>query len=67
MLVSSVSLTDSKTVFNTRTKSSEPSNSISNTPNNLITEKQSKLFDSINEWKFFCHAQIEKGNFDIIV
>ena len=25
-----------------------------------------KLFDSINEWKYFCHKQISKGNFDII-
>ena len=30
-------------------------------------DKQSKLFDSINEWKYFCHSQIEKGIFDVIV
>jgi hypothetical protein len=24
------------------------------------------LFNSINEWKNFCHSQMDKGNFDII-
>lgn len=28
--------------------------------------KLPQLYDSINEWKFFCHKQIVKGNLDII-
>lgn len=29
-------------------------------------DKQNKMFDAINEWKNFCHSQIEKGKFDVI-
>ncbi len=31
-----------------------------------LDNKLPQLYDSINEWKFFCHKQIEKGNLDII-
>lgn len=27
---------------------------------------QNRIFDVINEWKNFCHHQIEQGKFDII-
>lgn len=26
-----------------------------------------KVFENINEWKYFCHKQIEKGNLDIVL
>ena len=28
-------------------------------------DNQEKLFESINEWKEFCHHQIEQGKLDI--
>lgn len=34
-----------------------------------ITKKENetaKIFDSINEWKIFCHKQIANGKLDII-
>lgn len=31
-----------------------------------VADKQSGIFDAINEWKNFCHAQIEQGKFDVI-
>ena len=74
MLVSAISLSSCNTVFNTRINSRGGDNSagtaqinsdsfVSNTKEN----DRKKLFDSINEWKYFCHEQIKKGNFDVIV
>lgn len=31
-----------------------------------LDNKLPQLYDSINEWKFFCHKQIVKGNLDVI-
>ena len=74
MQVSAVSTNSTKTVFNTRAgnrinenhretglASTKPSSKNSNIIN------RNKLFDSINEWKLFCHRQIEKGNLDVII
>lgn len=33
---------------------------------NPLTENKVKIFELINEWKDFCHHQIECGKFDII-
>ena len=73
MQVSAVSINSSNSVFNTkasnRTWDSYQDASLKvSTPKAVSTkEKQEKLFNSINEWKNFCHAQIEKGNFDVII
>lgn len=70
MQVSAVSFNSANTVFNTRANNRILDNYTEtsfgfNTPQN-ITEDRAKLFDSINEWKYFCHSQIEKGHLDII-
>ena len=72
MLVSAISSNSCQTVFNTSNKTGGADcytdtvfNSLNSRKNTL--DKQSRIFDSINEWKYFCHEQIEKGNFDIIV
>lgn len=72
MRVSAVSANCGQTVFNTRIKNTGRENfnntargSLSETPDE-ISENQVKLFDAINEWKNFCHRQIEQGKFDII-
>ena len=74
MQVSAVSANSSKTVFNTKANNRAGdentgisfSNLDSFSKNNKINDRN-KLFDSINEWKYFCHSQIEKGNLDVIV
>lgn len=71
MLVSAISA-NNNTVFNTRVNSrggdsyTETALSFLNS-NSQAASKQSKIFDSINEWKNFCHKQIEQGKFDVIV
>lgn len=73
MQVSAVSINSSNSVFNTKASnrnwdSYKEANLKISTPKAVSNkEKQSKLFDSINEWKNFCHAQIEKGNLDVII
>lgn len=70
MLVSAVSASSFQTVFNTGIKglkeqSDAASKGLSDTPDN--TQKDSpSIFDSINEWKYFCHEQILQGKLDII-
>ena len=64
MLVSAVSSNSLKTVFNTRIKTNE-NVIINETPDKTLEEKSS-IFDSINEWKTFCHEQILQGKLDII-
>ena len=73
MLVSAVSASSLKTVFNTGIKKQIKDNSNDNafvyfndSPGNITVENQMKIFESINEWKNFCHNQIEQGKFDII-
>lgn len=34
---------------------------------NNNTKDLSKIYESINEWKLFCHKQIAKGKLDIII
>lgn len=72
MQVSAVSANSSKTVFNTKANKAGEENigiSFSNletsTKNNKVDSRKD-LFNSINEWKYFCHSQIEKGYLDII-
>ncbi len=73
MLVSAISA-NNQTVNNIRVNSrggdnvSETSyNYINSFAGKMSADRQSRLFDSINEWKYFCHRQIEKGNLDLIV
>ena len=70
MLVSAISLSSSQTVFNTRSFNYDNAEITSNYSSQYYkqntTNNREKLFDLINEWKFFCHSQIEKGYFDII-
>ena len=71
MLVSAISA-NNNTFFNTRVNSrggeayTETALSFLNSNSQSTSNKQSKLFDSINEWKNFCHKQIEQGKFDVI-
>ena len=71
MLVSAITSNSCQTVFNTNSKVKNTEcytdtafNSLNSRKN--VSEKQNRLFDSINEWKYFCHHQIEQGKFDII-
>ena len=72
MLVSAVSASSFKTVFNTRIKNNDNKNIadtasvvLNNTPENTNTDSVN-IFDPINEWKNFCHKQILQGKLDII-
>lgn len=70
MLVSAVSANNIQTVFSTRIKNQDSAMKeafkvVSETPEN-VTEEKNSIFDSINEWKYFCHEQILKGKMDII-
>ena len=73
MQVSAVSINSSKTIFNTKAnnragdENTEISFSNLNSSKNSKIDNRSTLLESINEWKYFCHSQIEKGNFDVIV
>lgn len=73
MQVSAVSANSSKTVFNTKANNRAGDEGTGISFNNLEAssknnklENKDKLFDTINEWKYFCHSQIEKGKFDVI-
>lgn len=72
MLVSAVSANSSQTVFNTRMKNDGSETNTVITPKTFKDspsepkETQAELFERINEWKYFCHKQIEQGKFDII-
>lgn len=74
MQVSTVSTNSVKNVFNTRANSRSVDNHTETSKSyinplqnkNSKTNDRNKLFESINEWKYFCHEQIEKGNLDII-
>lgn len=72
MLVSAISYNSCQTVFNTGAKAKSGDCFVDTVFNSLnsrksVSDKQNKLFDSINEWKNFCHSQIEQGKLDIIV
>ena len=74
MLVSAISSSSCKSLSNLRINSRGGENctelalnDLSSISTNNQSENKSKIFDSINEWKYFCHAQIEKGNLDVIV
>lgn len=74
MLVSTISSGANQTVFNTRATKQKDESYYKTVLDYLHSYSASKnisnrnrIFDCINEWKYFCHYQIEKGNFDIIV
>ena len=75
MQVSTVTANSSRTVFNTKAsnKTWDNFNKVDakferlNSSKISSVDNKSKMYDSINEWKNFCHAQIEKGNFDVII
>lgn len=72
MQVSAVSTNSFSKVFNTKANNRSGDNYsetalCGNLYSDTVLENKNKLFDSINEWKYFCHAQIEKGNFDVII
>ncbi len=72
MQVSAVSANSSRTVFNTKANRTGDDNTgiafsnLEASSQNSKVENRDKLFNSINEWKNFCHRQIEKGYLDII-
>ena len=41
-------------------------NSIPNKSKKATNNDKLKIYNSINEWKDFCHKQILKGNLDVI-
>ena len=67
MLVSAVSRNSIQTVFSTRIKAQEKvaKSFLNETPDKPM-EDNGSIFDSINEWKSFCHEQILQGKLDII-
>lgn len=72
MQVSAVSANTTKAVLNTKVNSRGSEyyiefalNNLNSYPKNESNNK-SNLYDSITEWKNFCHAQIEKNNLDIM-
>ena len=72
MRVSAVTLSSQQTFFNTKINSRKANKNQSLTSKSLKTTSKTnlkdyeKLYDSINEWKYFCHQQIEKGKLNII-
>ena len=73
MQVSVVSTNTLGAVFNTKANSRnsneyflETSLNSTDTYSKTVADKQNDVYNSIFEWKNFCHSQIEKGYFDII-
>ncbi len=78
MLVSAVNANlfqSKKIVESTNTKNNPVSteenadtvfNSLPNSSKKATGVEKKRLYDSINEWKFFCHKQILNGKFDVI-
>ena len=74
MLVSAISTNNSQAIFNINVNSRggeispETLPDVTNLNNTKPTKKELiKTYSNINEWKNFCHYQIEKGNFNVIV
>ena len=73
MLVSAVSANSFQTIYKKKVNRKGVENyietlnsSINSLPKNPVKNNRAELFDSINEWKYFCHAQIASGKLDII-
>lgn len=72
MRVSAVSLNSQQTFFNIKnsrkvnSNNSEPASKALKNPSKTDFQKNNKIYDSINEWKYFCHQQIEQGKLNII-
>lgn len=71
MQVSAVLANSFSSVFNTRAshRNFDGYVDFSNTYLNSLTKQQEEkrnVYDSINEWKNFCHSQIAKGHLDVI-
>ena len=39
---------------------------VSYSKKNQADAEEQKMFEAINEWKYFCHQQILNGNLDVI-
>ena len=71
MRVSAVSLNSQQTFFNIKNSrkvknNNEPASKALKNPSKTNSQNNSKIYDSINEWKYFCHQQIEQGKLNII-
>ena len=71
MQVSAISMNYYRAYYNQKINSRGNDNIESSKPNTSTPVQKSndnkeKLFESINEWKNFCHKQIEQGRLDII-
>ena len=72
MLVSAISSNPVQIVrannSETTTKGNEANDTAFNSLNSYIKRfETAKMYDSINEWKDFCHKQILNGNLDVII
>ena len=74
MLVSAISVSDNIVNFalpqnNVSQKDADPSsNSFTSSSSKMSSEESVyKLFENINEWQHFCHAQISGKKLDVIV
>lgn len=71
MLVSAKSSNSSQIILSSTIKAkatgeTDKDSLVSNPKKESSMPNQDKIFDVINEWKNFCHHQIEQGKFDII-
>lgn len=71
MRVSAISMNYYRAYYNQKINSrgndnTEISKTNSSNPSQKNNDNKEKIFESINEWKNFCHSQIEQGKLDII-
>jgi len=75
MLVSAISVNRCSNVWNYNLKKNTDNDNICDTTFNSLTpyskkngldKNRANVYESINEWKNFCHAQISKGKLDVI-
>ena len=73
MRVSAITLSSQQTFSNTKINNSRradskqaPASKALKNPSKMDSQKNNKIYDSINEWKYFCHQQIEQGKLNII-
>ena len=73
MQVSAVSANSFQTIYKKKVNSRGMDNYADNFNNfntlknqKIVKNEKAELYNAINEWKYFCHAQIAKGKLDII-
>ena len=72
MRVSAITLSSQQTFSNTKINSRRadskqaPASKALKNPSRISSQKNSKIYDSINERKYFCHQQIAQGKLNII-